>query len=268
MNISKLQYPNKETALADLIAKGVYIETDDELIYGEGVHSVVEIGLIVEIEGTYDNEGNIIKEPIYYDGYFSDLSYEQDQHNVTRAALKIAQAQLEAIKAQANRPKKLVWQVKQCFNIKSLDFAELLNDGWEIMWQAGAFEPEGGYVVNANFKRLVELPADPAPDPDAAVAAAEAHLETIPLPPLDADPLDQPEPEVVYHISGEQKPAIKLGKYGEHIRKHGAADAIDILNSQIGANVSAAMAQALEDPVIQRMLHLQPLLSAQSTPVQ
>jgi hypothetical protein len=43
MNIYKLQYPNKETALTDLIAKGVYIETDNELSYGQGIHAIVEV---------------------------------------------------------------------------------------------------------------------------------------------------------------------------------------------------------------------------------
>ena len=163
--------------------------------------------------------------------------------------------------------------LKQCQ--KNAALVAALNDGWEIIsinfsQSSVIFEgmPDIDYTRVITLKRLVELPADPAPDPDAAVAAAEAHLETIPLPSLDADPLDQPEPEVVYHISGEQKPTIKLGKYGEHIRKHGAADALDILNAQIGANVSAAMAQALEDPVIQRMLHPQPLLSSANQSVQ
>jgi hypothetical protein len=77
MNIAKLQYPNKETAIADLIAKGVYIETEEGLSYGQGIQAIVEIGLIVEIEGTYDDEGNVITEPIYYDGFFYDVMSEQ-----------------------------------------------------------------------------------------------------------------------------------------------------------------------------------------------
>ena len=78
MNISKLQYPNKETAIADLIAKGVYIETEEGLYYGQGIQAIVEIGLIVEIEATYDDEGNIITEPIFADGYHYDIMCEQE----------------------------------------------------------------------------------------------------------------------------------------------------------------------------------------------
>jgi hypothetical protein len=82
MNIAKLQYKDKETAIADLIAKGVYKEVENldkeiTLAYGEGIQAVVEIGLIVEVEGTYDSDFNVITEPIYYDGYFYDVMSEQ-----------------------------------------------------------------------------------------------------------------------------------------------------------------------------------------------
>ena len=82
MEIYKLQYTDKETAIADLIAKGVYKEVENldkeiTLAYGEGIQAVVEIGLIVQVEGTYDSDFNVITEPIYYDGYFYDVMSEQ-----------------------------------------------------------------------------------------------------------------------------------------------------------------------------------------------
>jgi hypothetical protein len=77
MNIAKLQYKDKETAIADLIAKGVYIETEEGLSYGQGIQAIVEIGKIVQVEGTYDEDFNVITEPIYYDGYFYDVMSEQ-----------------------------------------------------------------------------------------------------------------------------------------------------------------------------------------------
>lgn len=73
MNIYKLQYTDKETAIADLIAKGVYTEIEGELVYTNGTQAVVDIGKIVQIEGTYDEEGNVITEPVYYDGVFYDV---------------------------------------------------------------------------------------------------------------------------------------------------------------------------------------------------
>jgi len=78
MKISKLNYTDKETAIADLLAKGVYIETEEGLAYGQGVQAIVEIGKVIQIQGTYDEEGNVITEPIYYDGYAYDVMSEQD----------------------------------------------------------------------------------------------------------------------------------------------------------------------------------------------
>lgn len=73
MNIYKLKYTDRETAITDLISKNVYIETEEDLEYGTGIQAVVEIGLIVLQEGTYDEDLNIITEPIYDDGYYYDV---------------------------------------------------------------------------------------------------------------------------------------------------------------------------------------------------
>jgi hypothetical protein len=73
MNIAKLQYPNKETAISDLLAKGVYIESEEGLVYGQGTHAIVELGLIVDVEGTYDEDFNELTAPVYADGYHYDV---------------------------------------------------------------------------------------------------------------------------------------------------------------------------------------------------
>ena len=82
MEIYKLNYTDKETAIADLLAKGVYVETTFNdvisLVYGEGIQAVVEIGKIAEVPGTYDEEGNVITEPVYYDGYYYDVMCIQE----------------------------------------------------------------------------------------------------------------------------------------------------------------------------------------------
>jgi hypothetical protein len=74
-HIYKLKYPNKETAIADLIAKEVYTE---DLSYGQGVQAVVEIGTIILTDGTYDEEGNVITEPIFAEGYHFDVMSENE----------------------------------------------------------------------------------------------------------------------------------------------------------------------------------------------
>ena len=68
--IYKLNYINKETAIADLLAKGVY---NKDLSYGQGIHAVVEIGKIVLTNGTYDADFNVITEAIYADRYAYDV---------------------------------------------------------------------------------------------------------------------------------------------------------------------------------------------------
>ena len=80
-NIYKLTYSDKETALADLKAKGILVEVDGidgekHEAYGNGVQAVVEIGLIILEQGTYDEENNVITEPIYADGYHYDVMSE------------------------------------------------------------------------------------------------------------------------------------------------------------------------------------------------
>ena len=62
----QLKYPNKEIAIQDLIAKGIYTE---DLQFGNNVQAVVEIGLIVD---TYIDE--VV---VYFDGYHYDIMTEE-----------------------------------------------------------------------------------------------------------------------------------------------------------------------------------------------
>jgi len=78
MNIYKLKYTTKAAAEKNLKAKGVYVETDEGLIYATGVHAVVEIGKIITTDGTYDEEGNELTAPVYASGYHYDIMCEQD----------------------------------------------------------------------------------------------------------------------------------------------------------------------------------------------
>ena len=78
MNIYKLKYTDKETAIADLLAKKVYVEVENldkeiTLAYGQGIQSIVDIGLIVLENGTYDSDFNEITAPVYADGYAFDV---------------------------------------------------------------------------------------------------------------------------------------------------------------------------------------------------
>ena len=81
MYIYKLKYTDKETAIDDLLAKKVYVEVENfnkeiTLDYGQGIQAIVEIGLIVLENGSYDEKFNVIKEPVYADGYHYDVMSE------------------------------------------------------------------------------------------------------------------------------------------------------------------------------------------------
>ena len=80
MNIAKLKYKNKETAMKDLLKKGVYVETTfnevTSLTYGTGIHAVVEIGQIVLTPAVIEDM-QVITEATYLDGYHFDIMSEQ-----------------------------------------------------------------------------------------------------------------------------------------------------------------------------------------------
>jgi hypothetical protein len=78
MNIYKLKYTTKAAAEKNLKAKGVYVVTEEGLTYGTGIHAVVEIGLIVLENGTYDADFKEVTAPIYADGYHFDIMSEQE----------------------------------------------------------------------------------------------------------------------------------------------------------------------------------------------
>ena len=78
IRIYKLKYTDKETAITDLLSKEIYQEIDGELSYGNGIHAVVEIGLIIDQEATFDEQGNLLTEPTYREGYHFDIMAEKE----------------------------------------------------------------------------------------------------------------------------------------------------------------------------------------------
>ena len=78
MNIYKLNYLDKETAIKDFLKKGVYIEVENidkekSLVYGKGIQAIVEIGKVIKTNGVYDADFNEITAPVYADGYAYDV---------------------------------------------------------------------------------------------------------------------------------------------------------------------------------------------------
>lgn len=50
--------------------------------YQQGIHAVVEIGEITIQNAEYDDEDNVITEPIYADGYHYDIMSERNEDEV------------------------------------------------------------------------------------------------------------------------------------------------------------------------------------------
>ena len=78
IRIYKLKYTDRETAIDDLISKGVYQEIDGEMLYAEGIEAVVEVGILIDQEATFDEQGNMLTEPTYRDGYHFDIMAEKE----------------------------------------------------------------------------------------------------------------------------------------------------------------------------------------------
>ena len=73
MKIYKLKYTDKETAIADLKTKGVY---NEDLSFGNGIHAVVDVGLIALTDAIFDENLNMIAEPTFIEGYHFDIMSE------------------------------------------------------------------------------------------------------------------------------------------------------------------------------------------------
>ena len=66
MNIYKLKYTDKNEAVKDLFAKGVFLPNKETA-------AVVYIGRIVDTPATFTEEGEIDTEATYIDGYHVDI---------------------------------------------------------------------------------------------------------------------------------------------------------------------------------------------------
>jgi hypothetical protein len=75
--IAKLIYTDHDSAVADLLAKGVLINTTDKEgneinTYAQSTHAVVYIGKIVDTPAVVENM-EVIKEATYLKGYHVDV---------------------------------------------------------------------------------------------------------------------------------------------------------------------------------------------------
>jgi len=80
MNIYRLNYPDKETAIRDLLMKKAYVRSasnNEDLLFGEGIQAVVEIGQTVISNATYDENMVELTPAILSNNYAYDVMSEQ-----------------------------------------------------------------------------------------------------------------------------------------------------------------------------------------------
>jgi hypothetical protein len=80
MKIYKLKYNNREEGITDFFLKGILFEFDFDgetiISYGDGVSSVVELGDLMLVPPVYDDNGELLTEAIYDNGYCFDIMTE------------------------------------------------------------------------------------------------------------------------------------------------------------------------------------------------
>jgi hypothetical protein len=80
--IYKLIYTDHDSAIADLLAKGILVNTTDKdgneiNTYAQSTHAVVYIGKIVDTPAVVENM-EVIKEATYLEGYHVDVMTDLD----------------------------------------------------------------------------------------------------------------------------------------------------------------------------------------------
>lgn len=75
MKVGKYEFNDEEQANKKIKALGV--ETNDEGIeYPTHAHAVVSLGQVVITEGTYDEEGEVITEPVLSEKFHVDVMWQ------------------------------------------------------------------------------------------------------------------------------------------------------------------------------------------------
>jgi len=70
MNVYKLRYNNESESLDDLIAKGVI---NEDKSYTSITEAVVYIGNIIDVPATFNEEGEVLTDATFLDGYYVDV---------------------------------------------------------------------------------------------------------------------------------------------------------------------------------------------------
>jgi len=79
-NIYKLKYTDKEAAQADLLQRGILQEVEGELTQTNRTHAVVYVGKIIDTPAQIDQDGNVIVEATFVEGYHVDVMLKDEEN--------------------------------------------------------------------------------------------------------------------------------------------------------------------------------------------
>ena len=77
--IYRLKYTDKEAAQQDLLSRGILQEVEGELVKADRTHAVVYVGRIVDVPAELDDEGNVIAEATFIEGYHVDVMLKDEE---------------------------------------------------------------------------------------------------------------------------------------------------------------------------------------------
>ena len=69
---------NRQTGQSEMKDQVAVISMIGEMLYADGIDAVVEVGLIIDQEATFDEQGNMLTEPTYREGYHFDIMSEKE----------------------------------------------------------------------------------------------------------------------------------------------------------------------------------------------
>ena len=77
--IYRLKYTDKGAAQADLLSRGVLQEVEGDLVKSDRTHAVVYVGQIVDVPAELNDEGEVITEATFVDGYHVDVMLKDEE---------------------------------------------------------------------------------------------------------------------------------------------------------------------------------------------
>ena len=77
--IYRLKYTDKGAAQADLLERGILQDVEGDLVKSDRTHAVVYVGQIVDVPAELNDQGEVITEAIFIEGYHVDVMLKDEE---------------------------------------------------------------------------------------------------------------------------------------------------------------------------------------------